>query len=109
VYQVNGLNWKIRLVRANSDMLRRSDNIYTLGSCDRVNRTIYISNKLKGEQLRKVLTHEVCHSVMFSYNVNLSIEQEEIVCQMISLYGLEILAIVDDILQTKRHVYFNVP
>jgi hypothetical protein len=102
MYQVNNLSWRIRLVRADSPMLRRSDNIYTLGSCDRTSRTIYISNKLKGEQLRKVLTHEVCHSVMFSYGVNLTIEQEEIVCQMISLYGLEIIGIVDDMLRRTR-------
>lgn len=76
-------------------MLRRSDGGYTVGMCDRTLQTIYVSSALQGEFLRKVLIHEVCHSAMMSYGIIMSIEQEELFCDLISTYGDEIFEIAD--------------
>lgn len=37
--------------------------------------------------LKKILCHEITHAAMFSYNVDLSIEQEELVADLIATYG----------------------
>jgi hypothetical protein len=49
---------------------------YTVGACDNLTRTIYLSETLSGDFLKKVLCHEITHAAMFSYNVDLSLEQE---------------------------------
>ena len=95
MFQVNGLNWEISLVEPHSPMLRRSDRSYTVGMCDRTEQTIYVSSALQGEFLRKVLIHEVCHSAMMSYGIIMSIEQEELFCDLIATYGDEIFEIAD--------------
>ena len=45
--------------------------------------------------MKKVLCHEITHAAMFSYNVNLSLEQEELVADLISTYGEEIVYMKD--------------
>lgn len=95
MFTVNNLEWNISLVEPHSPMLRRSDGGYTVGMCDRTERTIYVSSALQGEFLRKVLIHEVCHSAMMSYGIIMSIEQEELFCDLIATYGDEIFEIAD--------------
>ena len=48
-------------------------------------------------KLRKVLCHEVTHAAMFSYNVILDINQEELVADLIATYGSEIIAVTNRI------------
>jgi len=43
----------------------------------------------------KVLCHEVAHAAMFSYNVELSANQEELVADLIATYGKEIVEKTD--------------
>ena len=97
MYQINGKAWYIRLVQNESPMLMRSDGSYTVGMCDRTTQNIYISELLQGKFLRKVLIHEVCHSAMFSYGIDMSVEQEELFCDLVATYGDEIIGIVDNV------------
>lgn len=97
MFQINNKTWNIRLVQSDSPMLMRSDGSYTFGMCDRATQTIYISELLQGKFLRKVLIHEVCHSAMFSYGIDMSVEQEELFCDLVATYGYEIIVIVDNI------------
>ena len=97
MYQINGKTWYIRLVQSDSPMLMRSDGSYTVGMCYRTTQTIYISDLLQGKFLRKVLIHEVCHSAMCSYGIDMSVEQAELFCDLVSTYGAEIIGIVDSI------------
>ena len=39
----------------------------------------------------KVLCHELTHAAMFSYNVDLTYEQEEVLADIIATYGQEII------------------
>lgn len=96
-YQMNGINWSVSLVRADSPMLMRSDGSFTCGMCDRSTQSIYISELLRGSFLHKVLVHEVCHSAMMSYGIDMSIEQEELFCDLISTYGDEIISVADNV------------
>jgi hypothetical protein len=48
--------------------------------------------------IRKVLYHELTHAAMFSYNVDLSYEQEEMLADMLATYGHEILYKANEII-----------
>ena len=103
-FMINGKTWYIRLVQSDSPMLMRSDGSYTVGMCDRETQTIYISELLQGKFLRKVLIHEVCHSAMFSYGIDMSVEQEELFCDLVATYGDEIFDVVDNLFTVLRRI-----
>lgn len=37
--------------------------------------------------MKKVLSHEITHAAMFSYNISLSMEQEELLADLVATYG----------------------
>jgi hypothetical protein len=104
MYQINGKRFKIRLVDSHSGILRRSDGSRTIGVCDNSCQTIYIADNLTDAQFQKCLIHEICHSAMFAYGINLSVEQEEIVCDIMSRFGHEIIGTADEIFYRLRRV-----
>jgi len=95
MFTMNGILWKIRYVSPNSPFLRRSNGTYTFGMCDGSRNEIYLSNALYGSFLRKVLIHEVCHSAVFSYGIEMDLEQEELLCEFVANYADEIFEAVD--------------
>lgn len=88
---INDEYWYVLLALPNNPSLRRPDGSYALGACDDTVKTIYINQTLDHKTMRKVLAHEITHAAMFSYNINLSLDQEEILADLISLYGQEII------------------
>lgn len=94
---INGVYWKLSFVPSDFPLLQRLTGEFTLGACDNLTRTIYINENLQGKLLRKVLCHQITHAAMFSYNVNLSIEQQELIADLISTYGDEIIYITNKI------------
>ena len=104
MYKINGITWYMIRVRSDSPMLMRSDGSITVGMCDRETQTIYISDALHGRFLRKVLLHEICHSAMFSYSIDMSVDQEELFCDLLSTYGDEIIAITDSVFKALSEV-----
>lgn len=72
-------------------MLRRGNGLYSLGACDDIEKGIFISNSLTKEKTKKVLCHEITHAAMFSYNIDLTIEQEELLADLLATYGQEII------------------
>lgn len=104
MFEINGVRWDIVFVPPNSPNLRRSDGSITCGVCDFGDRCIYISNALQGAFLRKVYIHEVCHAAVFSYSIELSLPQEEFLCDFIATYGDEIFAIVDDLFMALKRI-----
>lgn len=78
-------------------MLFRSDGSLTIGSCDDNTKTIYLYEYLNDTILKKVLCHEIVHAAMFSYNVELSLDQEELLADLIATYGQEIIFITNKI------------
>lgn len=91
MFLINNIYWKIAFVPSDFPLLRRLNGQYSIGSCDNLTRTIYINENLTGALLKKVLCHEITHAAMFSYNIELSIEQQELVADLISIYGEEIV------------------
>lgn len=97
IFIINGISWKLKFVPPQYPLLQRLNGEYTIGACDNLTRTIYISENLGGKLLRKVLCHQITHAAMFSYNVSLSLEQEQLVADLISTYGDEIIQITNKI------------
>ncbi len=101
---INNIYWKLSFVPPTFPLLRRWDGAFSIGACDNLTRTIYINELLQGNLLKKVLCHEITHAAMFSYNVNLSIEQEELVADLISTYGEEIVYITNKIFNKLSNI-----
>ena len=97
MFLINNVYWKLAFVPANFPLLQRMNGTYTIGSCDNLTRTIYINETLQGNLLKKVLCHQITHAAMFSYNVDLSVEQEELIADLLSTYGEEIIYITNKI------------
>ena len=79
--------------------LKTTYGTFALGVCDDIDKTIYIANNLNKEKIEHVLCHEITHAAMFSYNVFLSLEQEELVANLIATYGEEIIYITNVIIE----------
>ena len=97
MFKINNIIWDIIFVSPSHPMLYRSDGSLTVGSCDNQNKTIYLSNELQGTFLRRVLCHEITHAAMFSYGVKLTLEQEELLADLLATYGDEIFFVTDKI------------
>ena len=98
-FKINGINWNIVFVNNNSSKLMRSNGTITVGMTDWNDRCVYMSNKLHGDFFRKVLAHELCHCFCFSYGIVMPIEEEEYLADWISLYGTELVYLLDDLMQ----------
>ena len=88
---INGLSWRVLLVSANHPSLMREDGTWSIGACDNVLRTIYVCDEIEQNELKKVLAHELTHAAMFSYNIMLNWQQEEMLADLIATYGQEIV------------------
>ena len=102
MFKINGEIWYIKFVDPDDYMLMRSDGSISIGACDDPTKTIYINKYLRGDFLKKVLCHEITHSAMFSYNVEMSVQQEEILADLIATYGKEIISTTDRIFRKLK-------
>lgn len=88
---INGEEWRVLLVSPNHPALQRYDGSWSIGACDDPNKSIYLLEDLNPFMMRKVLAHELTHAAMFSYNINLTYEQEELLADIVATYGQEIV------------------
>lgn len=101
--EINGESWDILAVSANHPKLQRADGTYAIGSCDDETKTIYINLNLQGKMLKKVLCHEITHAAMFSYNIDLSYDQEELIADLIATYGEEIIQVTNQVFEKIKY------
>ncbi len=88
---INGVRWRVRLVSPAHPLLLTPWKTHALGVCDKVTQTICVDETLSPQLLKEVLCHEVVHAFMFSYMIDLSYSEEELVAELMSQYGEEIL------------------
>jgi hypothetical protein len=88
---LNGVRWSICLVAPSHSILLTPWGTRALGVCDKKTNIIYIDKTLKKKKLKKVLCHEIVHASIFSYNIDLSFEEEERLAELITNYGEEII------------------
>lgn len=97
MFKINGITWDIKLVSPNHPKIQRNDKSMALGACDSTDHVIYINELVPNYKIKKVLCHEITHAAMFSYNINMSIEQEEFIADLIATYGEEIIEVTNRI------------
>jgi hypothetical protein len=88
---INGELWRVRLVPPSHPILVYKTGLPAIGCCDDITKTIYISQALSPNEIRQVLCHELVHSIMYSYNIDLEDSVEELVANIIAYYGDEII------------------
>lgn len=66
-FYMNGIWWKVRFTDPGDPILVDRTNTLTVGVTDPDSMTIYLSNKLKGSFLTRVVLHELSHAMMYSY------------------------------------------
>lgn len=104
MFIINNIYWKLAFVSPDFPLLQRMNGEFAIGACDNLTRTIYINNTLDRALFKKVLCHEITHAAMFSYNVSLSVEQEELVADLISTYGEQIIYITNKIFKKLEQI-----
>ncbi len=105
MFTINGEYWKIRLVSPNHPALYRPDGSLTIGACDDDTKTIYVNDMLNDTLMRKVICHEITHAAMFSYKVKLTLDQEELLADLIATYGDEIISITNRVFSKIKGGY----
>lgn len=98
MFTINGINWNLIFVNSNSPDLLRSDGSISLAVADWNSKSIFVSVVPKGAYLRRIIAHELCHAFCFSYDVSMPIEQEEYLANWVSLYGTDLIYLLDNIM-----------
>ena len=104
-FTVNNQEWALVLVNPNSKELTRSNGTITLGMTDNNTRTVYINNRLSDYMTNKVLAHEICHVFAFSFDYSMPIEVEETVADFFSLFGRDMINLLDDLTLILKKAY----
>ena len=93
MFTINNETWMIVLVTPYDEVLLMPNGNYALGACNDLTKTIYISN-------------ELVHASMFAYNIMLEHNEEELLAEIISIFGEEIIDITDVMFERiKRERY----
>ena len=101
---VNNQEWKLLFVKPNSKELMRSDGSITLGMTDNNVKTVFVNNRLNDYMTDKVICHELTHVFAFEFDDYMDIETEEIVADFMSLYGRNIILLLDDLIKVLRRI-----
>lgn len=106
-FYMNGLRWRVRFTYPTDPVLVDRTGTLTIGVTDSATMTIYLSNKLRGEFLTRVVLHELSHAMMYSYHYldeihryckkRYWIEMEELIANLIADRAYEIFQRAYDI------------
>lgn len=100
---INGKEWRVVLGSPLHPLLEMPDGNYAIGVCDDPSKTIVVCENLNSFYLKKVLCHELAHAAMFSYNIDLTYEQEELIVDLIATYGQEIIGMTNIIFKRLKN------
>lgn len=101
---MNNQEWKLLFVKPNSTELMRSDGSITLGMTDNNVKTVFVNSRLNDYMTDKVICHELTHVFAFEFDYYMDIETEEIVADFMSLYGRNIILLLDDLIKVLRRI-----
>lgn len=100
--------WHVRFTNPNNPILVDRRNVLTIGVTDPETMTIYLSNKLRGQLLNRVLIHELGHATLYSTGLleelhrvvypEYWVEAEEELCNFLADYGHQIFGIAYSVL-----------
>ena len=104
-FTVNNHKWELMFVKPNNRNLMRSDNSITIGMTDNNTKTVYINNRLTEYMTDKVLCHELAHVFAFEFDYSMPIDVEETVADFLSLFGRDIIYLLDDLARVLKKAY----
>ena len=106
-FYMNGLHWYVRWTNSDDPILIDRTLSRTVAVTDPDTMTIYLSNKLRGEFLTRVVLHELSHAMMISYGYLEQIhryckkrhwvDMEELIANLIANHAKEIFQRAYDI------------
>lgn len=103
-FTVNGNEWQLEFVKPNSKELIRSDGSVTIGMTDNLQKKVFINNMLNDYMTDKCLAHELCHVYAFEFDYFMPLDVEETVADFFSLFGRNMVYMLDDLIQVLRRV-----
>lgn len=96
-FSMNGIIWTVYFVGSDSVYLIDRTGKRTVATTDTRTKSVYLSEELYGEFLKKVILHELGHCALYSYGLlddirrlaspRKWVEVEEYICNLISDYG----------------------
>lgn len=104
-FEIGNEQWNLYFIPPYSDIFLTPSGRRTVGVTDRNTNEVYIADNLHPMFERKVLCHELCHCAIKSYGIDLSIDQEELLADLIATYGDEIIAVTNKIFDKLHYKY----
>lgn len=95
MFIINGECWRVLFVGGGHPALLKPNGVFAIGACDDFSKTIYLSKDLTGQKLKQVLCHEITHAIMFSYNIEMPLPQEELFAELMAFFGEEVIKITN--------------
>ena len=105
LFKINNEKWFISIVPPESEQLKLANGGYTIGVCDDDLKTIFIASGLPLKLLKKVISHEIVHAAMFSYNIELDLDEEELLADLVATYGEGMLTTAEEIFKKIKGAY----
>ena len=91
MFIINGELWRVVFVDSRHPALLKPNGEFAIGACDDYSNTIFLSNNLSGTKLKQVLCHEITHAIMFSFNIEMPLPQEELFAELTAAFGEEVI------------------
>lgn len=101
-FYMNGDFWTVRFVNPTNRILVDRTGTLTVGVTNPVDRTVYLSNALRGGFLTRVTLHELAHAMMISYGY---LEQIHLYCKR--RYWIDMEELIANLIADRAHEIFE--
>lgn len=101
-FYMNGFHWNVRWANPTDPILVDRTNVLTCAVTDPDTMTIYLSNKLRGEFLTRVVLHELSHAMMISHGY---LEQIHRYCK--KRYWIEMEELIANLIADRAYEIFQ--
>lgn len=101
-FYMNGDFWRVRFVNPINRILVDRTGTLTVGVTNPVDRTVYLSNALRGNFLTRVTLHELAHAMMISYGY---LEQIHLYCK--KRYWIDMEELIANLIADRAYEIFE--
>lgn len=101
-FYMNGDFWMVRFVSPTNRILVDRTGTLTVGVTNPVDRTVYLSNALRGNFLTRVTLHELAHAMMISYGY---LEQIHLYCK--KRYWIDMEEFIANLIADRAYEIFE--
>lgn len=101
-FYMNGDFWTVRFVNPTNRILVDRTGTLTVGVTNPVDRTVYLSNALRGNFLTRVTLHELAHAMMISYGY---LEQIHLYCK--KRYWIDMEEFIANLIADRAYEIFE--